>query len=50
MEFEMERVECVDGNGLVVGCFFNVLLFNIFYCNNAVLGVSVLYLFKNIVK
>nr|XP_011447004.2 tectonic-3 isoform X2 [Crassostrea gigas] len=40
MEFEMERVECVDGNGLVVGCSFNAPSFNTSHCNNAVLGVE----------
>lgn len=40
MEFEMERVECVDGNGLVVDCSFNAPSFNASHCNNAVLGVE----------
>lgn len=50
MEFEMERVECVDGNGLVVDCSFNAPSFNASHCNNAVLGVSVPHLFKNRAK
>lgn len=40
MEFEMERVECLDVNGLVVDCSFNTPAFNTSHCNNVVLGVE----------